>query len=183
IPTATNLVFRKMCQIKFEYTCNAGIAIKYNTILFILLSLAVAASTIFIGGLAALQNECHDDALYKGNTNDLRGVAGFSAIALTCKKIYRFYWFIVSFEYVVAAIGFYAVLVEGKLAALKGSVQGLFIIGTLLFIYTSNSFLNVLEVPLFQSETLRDRSKTAVAGAIITATLNALTVFATGYQS
>lgn len=140
---------------------------------------------------------------------------------------YLDYWFIVSFEYVIAAIGLYAVLVKGKLAGLQGSILGLFSVATLLFIYTSSkfsdqwpiradtlrfsslsvhvslafplyllfshirnfsfctadSFLNLLEVPLFQSETLRDRSKTAVAGAIITATLNALTVFAAGYQA
>ncbi|EFJ46015.1 hypothetical protein VOLCADRAFT_105793 [Volvox carteri f. nagariensis] len=171
-----------MCQIKFDFNCKAGFGIKYNSILFTLLTLAVAASTVFLGGLASLQNECHDDGVYAGNTNLLTGVTGFSATTLTCKKIYRFYWFIVSFEYVIAAIGLYAVLVEGKLSCLKGSVMGLFVIGTLLFIYTSNSFLNILEVNLFQSETLRDRSKTAVAGAIITATLNALTVFAAGYQ-
>ncbi|GLC40733.1 hypothetical protein PLESTB_000028200 [Pleodorina starrii] len=172
-----------MCQVKLDVSCSGGFGLKYNSVLFAVLSLAVMSATIFLGGLASLQNECHDDGMYEGNTNALGEIGGFSASVLTCKKIYRFYWFIASYQYVIGAIGLYAVLVEGKLAGLKGSLLGLYVVGTLLFIYTSNSFLNILEVPLFQSETLRDRSKTAVAGAIITATLNALTVFVTGYQA
>lgn len=78
-----------MCQIKFDFTCNAGFGLKHNSVLFTLLSLAVAGSTIFLGGLASVQNECQDDGLFQGNTNTLSYVGGFSAAALTCKKIYR----------------------------------------------------------------------------------------------
>ncbi len=51
------------------------------------------------------------------------------------------YWFIVAFQFVIGAIGVYAVTFEGKLAKLRHAVLGLFIIGTLLFIYTSSKCL------------------------------------------
>ncbi len=58
--------------------------------------------------------------------------------ATLAHSLHTVYWFIVSFEYVAAAIGLYAVLVDGKLASLRGSVLGLYVIATLLFIYTSS---------------------------------------------
>lgn len=48
---------------------------------------------------------------------------------------------------------------------------------------TADAFLDVIEVPRFQTGTLRDRSKTAVAGAIMTAVLNAGVVAFSGYQA
>lgn len=144
------------------------------------LLLGLCTATVFIGGIGALQNECLGDDL---NTNGLDGIWGFSPLALSCKKVFRYYWFIVAFQFVIGAIGVYAVTFEGKLAKLRHSLLGLFIIGTLLFIYTSNAFLDVIEVPRFQTGTLRDRSKTAVAGAIMTAVLNAGVVAFSGYQA
>lgn len=43
----------------------------------------------------------------------------------------------------IGAIGVYAVTFEGKLAKLRHSLLGLFIIGTLLFIYTSSKYLRL----------------------------------------
>ncbi|GFR48897.1 hypothetical protein Agub_g10844 [Astrephomene gubernaculifera] len=173
-----------MCQITFNLDCKLGsFGLKHQGLLRLLLWLAVASAVIFIGGLSSLQNECADDGLFAGHTDGLDGVNGFSAQVLTCKKIFRFYWFIVVFEFVIAALGIYAVSWSGKLASFKSSLLGLFVIGTLLFIYTTDAFLGLIEVPRFQSETLRDRSKTAVAGAIVTATLNAVIVFVTGYEA
>ncbi|KXZ55533.1 hypothetical protein GPECTOR_2g1082 [Gonium pectorale] len=173
-----------MCQVTFNVDCKLGSwGLKYHNVLSTLLCLCVAGATIFLGGLASLQNECYDDGSYAGNTDGLAGVNGFSAQAHTCKKIFRYYWFIAAFEFVVAFFGIYAVCLKSKFASLKGSLLGLFVVATLLFIATSDAFLGLIEVPLFQSETLRDRSKTAVAGAIITATLNAAVVFVSGYDA
>jgi hypothetical protein len=78
-------------------------------------------------------------------------------------------------------------VVSGKVPQWRMSIIGLFAIATVLFIETSNDWLNALQMPaydsespLYQGNTVRTRVRTLVAGAIMTATVNGLIVAMAG---
>lgn len=112
------------------------------------------------------------------------GVWGLSA-GLPCSKVFRFHWFIMSWELVMVALLAVAT-VTGKLNSMRTSLVGLFSISTLLFIEASNTFLTAESRSVtgseFQSGQPRNRLRTIIAGSIMTATMNAIIVAVIGVK-
>lgn len=99
----------------------------------------------------------------------LGGVWGLSA-GLPCSKVFRFHWFIMSWELVMVALLAVAT-VTGKLNSMRTSLVGLFSISTLLFIEASNTFLTAESRSVtgseFQSGQPQNRLRTVIAGSIM----------------
>lgn len=143
-----------------------------------LAALAFATWAVYLGGLAAVQSDCDtDNAL-------TRPVV--MALSIPCSKAYRIWWFYMALEFVLF-VTLAMTVVSGKVPQWRMSIIGLFAIATVLFIETSNDWLNALQMPaydsespLYQGNTVRTRVRTLVAGAIMTATVNGLIVAMAG---
>ena len=89
--------------------------------------------------------------------------------------------FIMSYEFVVVVA--LAVLVAmGKLSQFKTSFLGLFAVGTLLYIETTNAFLTAESVDYYQSGQPQNMMRTTVAGALMTAVVNCFIIIALGME-
>ncbi|KAG2436591.1 hypothetical protein HYH02_011528 [Chlamydomonas schloesseri] len=139
------------------------------------LGLIVAGSIILFGALGSIQNEC-------GNQDPtlLAGVNGFSSV-LSCKKLYRYYWFITALAFVTAIYGLW-VSATGALATSRGAVMGLLVVACLLTINMTEAFYGVMGVDKFENGTARDRSRTMYAGCIITAVFQAFGIIVVGME-
>lgn len=142
-----------------------------------LVGLTFCTWAVYLGGLASLQSDCDAEQL-----SSVGGVWGLSS-GLPCSKVFRFHWFIMSWEVVMVALLAVAA-VTGKLNSMRTSFVGLFSIGTLLYIEASNTFLTAqsrgVTGDFFQSGQSEHRLRTTIAGAIMTATMNAIIVAVVG---
>ncbi|KAG2443809.1 hypothetical protein HXX76_002152 [Chlamydomonas incerta] len=139
------------------------------------LGLVVAGSIILFGALGSIQNECGNE-----DPTLLAGINGFSS-ALSCKKLYRYYWFITSLAFVTAVYGLW-VSATGGLVSSRGSVMGLLVVACLLTINMTEAFYGVMDVSKFETGTARDRSRTMYAGCIITAVFQAFGIIVVGME-
>uniref|UniRef100_A0A7S0RD99 Uncharacterized protein n=1 Tax=Chlamydomonas leiostraca TaxID=1034604 RepID=A0A7S0RD99_9CHLO len=141
-----------------------------------LVGLTFCTWAVYLGGLASLQDDCSTEQV-----ESLDSVWGLSA--LPCSKVFRFHWFIMSWEVVVVAMLAVAA-VTGKLASMRTSFVGLFAISTLLYIEASNTFLTAQSATVtgqyFQEGQPEHRLRTITAGAIMTALMNAIIVTVIG---
>jgi hypothetical protein len=82
-----------------------------------------------------------------------------------------------------ALIAFLLITVaSGYLHHWRMAIVGLFSIATVLFIDTTNTFLNAQQLPQYQGGQWRNRLRTLIAGALMTATVNALIVLFAGWH-
>jgi len=142
-----------------------------------LAALAFAAWCVYLGGLAAMQSS----VCIPGGVGNLDGVVLGSPVntsLLNCSKIYRYFWFIFAYEFVIV-VGLAIAAVTGLLASTKQAFIGLFAVATMLYIETSNRFLTDFYSHIFTGSAL-NRIRTLIAGAIMTATFNALIICVVG---
>jgi hypothetical protein len=143
------------------------------------LGLTVASWAVFLGGLAALQHSCSDDDTGFG-TADLGLVDGFSGNALPCSNVYRFWWFIVAFEFVLVVL-LALTAIGGKAFSTRGAFIGLFAVATMLYILAAQAFLTMLSVSSYKHGSAVHKTRAATAGAIMTAFCNCLLLIALGH--
>ncbi|GLC49198.1 hypothetical protein PLESTB_000192900 [Pleodorina starrii] len=137
---------------------------------------ALAATVILFASLGSIQNQCRFE-----DPSLLEGVTGFSGAVLGCKKLYRYYWFITSLNFVTGAYGAW-IVARGFLARSRGAVLGLLVIANLLTINMTDSFLSMVDIPKWQDGPARDRVRTMIAGCIITAVFQAVSIILVGYE-
>lgn len=133
--------------------------------------LAFAAWAVSLGGLASLQDDCQP-----GWSDGLSSIRGVSA-GLPCYRVFRYYWFIISAEF-VAVVGLIIAVVGGHYPKTRQSFLGLFAIVSLLYIQTADTFYTITNTEL--TGQLKHRANTMAAGSIMVAALNCLLVLALG---
>ncbi|GIL75403.1 hypothetical protein Vretimale_8040 [Volvox reticuliferus] len=136
----------------------------------------LAATVIIFASLGSIQNQCRSQ-----DPSLLAGITGFSGAVLGCKKLYRYYWFITVLSFLTAAYGAWTTA-RGFLASSRGAVLGLIVIANLLTINMTDAFLSIVDVPKFQDGPARDRSRTMIAGCIITAFFQAVSIILVGLE-
>lgn len=136
-----------------------------------LAALTFAAWAVSLGGLASLQADCQP-----GWSDGLSSVRGISA-GLPCYRLFRYYWFIISAEF-VAVVGLIAAIVGGSYPRVRQSFLGLFAIVSLLYIQSADTFYTISNAEL--SGQLMARARTMAAGTIMVSALNCLLVLALG---
>lgn len=156
-----------------------------------LLAFAFIAWVVYLAGLAASQAYCTDgttgssgadiseQAVQGVNTAGTSGVFGFSN-TLLCNNIYRFYWFIAAFEFVLVVGALVAASMAGALAMTRGFWVGMFAIATVLYMIASEAFLAGISSPANSSGRNLAAYRTTAAGAIITVVANIGALFAVG---
>lgn len=137
------------------------------------LALVFCTWAVSLAGLASLQAEC--------SAGSYLGVRGFSAGLLSCRKIYRYYWFIVAFEFLLIA-GLAASLATGLYRRARMAWVGLFAIAALLYIQATDSFLTAESVNRYKSGSLEHRARTATAGFLMTVVANLFVLIALGVK-
>jgi len=133
-----------------------------RSLVIVMAVLAFCAWVVFLGGVAALQADCIAQGAYH---NVLLGVEG-------CSKWFRFYWFLIAFEFVIIIAAFSA-LIAGRLAHSRLALLALITAALTLYILAGNALLSGLFGNTFVGSGRR-RMQTAAAGAIMTAAFNAL---------
>jgi chloride channel 7 len=139
-----------------------------------IVGLVFATWVVSLAGLASLQAKC--------SATSYLGVRGFNAGILPCSKIYRYYWFIVAFEFLLIC-GLALSTITGMLRKSRLSWLGLFAVATLLYIQATDSFLTAESIGRYKHGQLKHRARTATAGFLMTAIANILTVVALGLKS
>ncbi|KXZ49315.1 hypothetical protein GPECTOR_22g909 [Gonium pectorale] len=164
-----------------DCTCGISISIKRTSNSHVrnvmwALGGALASTIVIFGALGSIQNQCRneDPAL-------LAGINGFS-MGLSCKKLYRYYWFITALDLVASVYGLWTAA-TGALSANRGAVVGLVVIANLLTINMTDAFYNILDIVKFQEGTGRDRAHAMVAGCIMTAVFQAIALFLAGMDA
>lgn len=141
------------------------------------IALAFCTWAVSLAGIASLQEDCTDTSAHMLGA----AVNGFSAV-LGCKEIYRYYWFIVSLEFVLIAI-LGAFLASGNFGKARVGLVGLISVATLLYIQMTDAFLSAEDFEAFKSGSARDRLRTMIAGSLMTATANCFLILAAGYET
>jgi len=137
---------------------------------FPLVALAFCTWLVSLGGLSALQHDC--------GTQYAPAVRGFSVA--TCRRVYRYYWFIVAFEFAVLA-GVAMSTVAAKLVHSRIAWVGMLAIATLLYMQASDSFLTGQRLPAFAGGQPMHRARTMTAGCIMTTVANIFLLLALGW--
>uniref|UniRef100_A0A7S0YIG7 Uncharacterized protein n=1 Tax=Polytomella parva TaxID=51329 RepID=A0A7S0YIG7_9CHLO len=142
---------------------------------------AFCSWAIYLGGLASVQENCASATAASGTDNHgyLSGITGFTDV--TCYKLFRFYWFVMSIEF-VSVVALAVAIATGNLFKTRLSFLGLFAINTILYIMTTNSFLTANSLGYYNHGQPKHRMRTTVAGAIMAATFNVLLTVVLGYE-
>jgi len=150
-----------------------------------LVALVFCTWSISLGGLASLQDNCNDTtnaaAAAGTGTAGLLGVRGVSASILDCTKVFRYYWFIISYEIVIIFALAY-VLATKKYEATRLAFLALYGVASLLYMQTADTALAIENVSNYQNDQPLHRGRTLTAGAITTAVLNLVLVFVLGLE-
>lgn len=157
-----------------------------------LLLFALVAWCVYLAGLAASQAACQDGTT--GERSPLRGlpnnlntfglgsVHGFSGNVLPCSNVFRFFWFIAAWEFVVIVAALVTAPMRAGLHYSRAFWVGMFAISTVLFMLASDAFLTgVSAVDTFGISAQR-RMQTAAAGAIISTVANVFVLLAIGTE-
>lgn len=126
---------------------------------------------VYLGGLASMQADCDSRTL----TNGLMS-------ATTCSKSYKMQWFYMSWQFAAIAI-LVAAIVSQKLNNLRTAIVGLFAVATVLFIDVASTMLDGQDLPYWSKGTPYNRIRTTTAGAIMTATMNAIVMIVIGWAA
>jgi len=144
----------------------------------LLAGLVFCTWAVSIAGLASLQNGCNEDP-----AGVMAGVEKFSSPMLTCGKLYRYWWFVVSFE-IVSIIGLVIANLLGAVRSQKASWAGIFSVLLLLYISMADAFLTAQDLPVSNATaTSVGRARVITAGSIMTCVANAFIVLALGTES
>lgn len=184
-------------EVECSFSCRPNKGIGQTNLM--LGALATAATTIVAwGGLSSLQNTLHgyDRTVI---SYALSGVYGFTPLAsrnpdvgldsitdpaeikILAQDVFRYYWFHLSWNIIVVT-ALIVILALGKLPKFRGTLVGLFSVGTLLYIQASDAFLSANDNDVFLEDPRKDRMRTTVAGFIMTAALNAIMVLFLGWE-
>mmetsp|Transcript_2329 Transcript_2329/g.5206 ORF Transcript_2329/g.5206 Transcript_2329/m.5206 type:complete len:173 (-) Transcript_2329:3206-3724(-) len=142
------------------------------------LILALMTSIVAIGALGSIQNQIQGEA---GNEyyEALQQIGWFRTGTPEGKKLFRYYWFIVSYEIAIVAAGI-ALAWSCHFNVMRTPLMGLFAVGTMLFIQASDAWVTGNDLEIMQSGVMKDRWRAGVAGFIMTATVNAVLVLVLG---
>jgi len=151
-----------------------------------LVGLVFCTWAVSLGGLASLQDNCNDATVAAAGSNllgtaGLAGVRGISASVLDCTKVYRYYWFIISYE-IVIIFGLAYALATGIYATTRLAFLSLFAVASLLYMQTADTSLAIENINIFTVEQPLHRGRTLTAGSITTAVLNVVLVFVLGLE-
>mmetsp|Transcript_8714 Transcript_8714/g.18541 ORF Transcript_8714/g.18541 Transcript_8714/m.18541 type:complete len:188 (+) Transcript_8714:107-670(+) len=167
-----------MCEVKFAISLGLTSAKDtWSKWLSGALAITAGAWIVSVGGLGAMQDEV------AGDMSMVQGVWGFSQV-VPPSKVYSYYWFVIALEFVTLSTALW-ILATNSLKTHRGVVVGLFTISTLLYIQFSNAFLGVQAANEGAEDAAyptRDRLRATIAGAIMTAAMNAISVFMFGYE-
>lgn len=162
------------------------------------LILALATWAVFLAGVASLQNICADGTTgtsaggdtaagalqsirgMNRNTGGLENTWGFSAGPVPCARLYRFYWFMVAFQFVVLVGAMITAATAWGLHYSRPFWIGMFSIATLLMMIASEAFLAGLDADRYSGGDHLTRMRLAAAGAIMTAAANIFLLFSIG---
>jgi len=160
-----------------------------------LVGLVFCTWAVSLGGLAALQSSCVDtDTTVAKGTGQMRGVRGVSADILDCTKVFRYYWFIISYEVVcifglayALSVGIYgktrlAFLAMFAVAVCMYSRDATANIASLLYMQTADTSLAVENIAYYEDGQPVHRGRTLTAGSIMTAVADLLIVFVLGLE-
>lgn len=152
-----------------------------NNALLLALVLVFCTWAVYLGGLASMQAQCNTSKtpdLIHG-TENLGGIRGFSATVLSCATLFRYYWFIMAWQFfIIFACAF--CLVTHLYQITRMAWMGMFLIATILFMHTSDTFLAATDSTAYADEYSLARARTTAAGAIMTATVNVIIVIIIG---
>ncbi|PNH06364.1 hypothetical protein TSOC_007284, partial [Tetrabaena socialis] len=144
-----------------------------NSIVMGLTALVFCTWAVSLAGIAALQDECEP-----GWSTDLAGINGLSS-GLPCMKLFRYYWFIVSLE-AALIFGLAIAMAAGALTKTRLGWMALFGVATLLYIQMTDTFLTMWSLTESAEGALKHRTRTMVAGALMTSAVNCMLLFALG---
>ena len=166
-------------------------SLKGLTLPLVLFAFAVWA--VFLAGIASLQSSCNDGSRPVGdpsdvpaaglNTAGLTGVWGFSSNVLVCSQLFRFYWFIAAWQFVVLLAALITSFIgHVPLAATRAFWVGMFTISSLLFMIASEAFLAGISARVYGAGDyhLLARIRTAAAGAIMSVVASVFLILAIG---
>jgi len=147
-----------------------------------LVGLVFCTWAVSLGGLAALQSSCVDtDTTVAKGTGQMRGVRGVSADILDCTKVFRYYWFIISYE-IVCIFGLAYALSVGIYGKTRLAFLALFAVASLLYMQTADTSLAVENITYYEDGQPVHQGRSLTAGSIMTAVADLLIVFVLGLE-
>lgn len=157
-----------------------------------LLLFALVCWVVYIAGLASSQASCTDGTTgaaspLRGlpnqlNTFGLNSVHGFSANVLPCSTVFRFFWFIAAWEFVVVLAALITTPMRAGLHITRPFWVGMFAISTVLFMLASDAFLSGVSAVDGVNNSAVRRMQTTAAGAILTTVANVFLLLAIGTE-
>jgi len=146
-------------------------------------ALAFCTWAVYMGSLASMQHICssmnNDDVSTYGFAGGLIPIFGFTVYNQDCKVVYGYWWFVMSYEFVlVLAVGAAATL--SSFRKFKNSFIGLFAVATILYIQAAYAFYNASALTYYNIGSGLQTIRTIVAGSIMTAVANGFLVIVLG---
>ncbi|GAX83793.1 hypothetical protein CEUSTIGMA_g11218.t1 [Chlamydomonas eustigma] len=148
-------------------------------------ALAFCTWAVYMGSLASMQHICssmsdNDVATY-GFAGGLVPIFGFTVYNQDCKVVYGYWWFVMSYEFVIVlAVGAAATL--STFRKFKNSFIGLFAVATVLYIQAAYAFYNASALTYYNNGTPFQTIRTIVAGSIMTAVANGFLMIVLGIE-
>jgi len=151
-----------------------------NKMLFVFLGLVFCTWAISLAGLSSSQRACLH---FQSGAAALDGVQAFSGSVLSCGKVYRYWWFVVSLELVVI-IALIVVAATGALRSQRASWIGVMSVATVLYISMTEAFYTAEATDEARANgELGPRGRTSTAGALMTALMNCVIIISLGTKS
>lgn len=141
------------------------------------LTLCAIAWVVAIAGLAASQANCADSAASAADF--VTGIEKFSSNA-TCGRVYRYYWYIITYQVVLILLAAF-MLLTGAAKAAAASLTGLFSVGMVLCITFTDAFLAASDVSQDAGRAqLATRQRVVTAGALMMALFDSCLILCFG---
>jgi hypothetical protein len=133
---------------------------------------------VSLGGLAALQNSCYHGDIPRGILSLAPGMTDRQIAG--CRQIYRFFWFVVIFEFFTIVATAIAIATPATLRSARMSLLGLYAVLTVLYLNMTNSFYSGLSIGYYRTGDRFARDRAMVAGCLMTAIVNILLIILLG---
>jgi len=129
---------------------------------------------VFTGGLSSMQYNCGNDGIYANVLNEVPPY-------ISCMNVYRQSWFIMSYEVSILMIFMITMFLDMS-KKIKIPLVGLFSVGLMLYIDSSNQLLNGEFIEFYENGSQLHRIRTLTAGSIMTALCNSFMIIVLGWD-
>lgn len=147
------------------------------SILLYTLVFAFVTWSVYTGGLAASQRLCEQNE--SENLGPARRIFTGTDSTVYCSNYYRFFWFIMAYQFVTIVAGVLATIIAHGVSHTRILLFALFTISTVLLMLAAETFLAYVSDTVY-TDRLVTAYRVTAAGAIMTVVANMLVLIVLG---